>query len=300
METKYFASLMYDRIFKTLWTSNHEYTNIFLNRIIKYITNYDIKDYILTINELPLKSKNSIASRVDILLVSKDKSRIINIELNPKLKKTTNNKNLSYLFKLAAEYYKHNDKDKYLHNIDVIQINLNGYYHQNKDILISKYTLYDKQYNLTKHSIIVYDVYLPRAKKLCYDEYEDIYNDLSLFTCTSYEEMQKYIKDNKERKDIMEMLRKIAIDPNVPTYDYGEYLESLHKEIAMEARKEGLEQGIKEGKEQGLEQGIEQGLEQGKCISAINLIEQGFSIEEASKLLKIDQNIIKKALKKDN
>ena len=60
--------------------------------------------------------------------------------------------------------------------------------------------------------------------------------------------MQKYIKDNKE--------------------------------IAMEAR--------------------EQGLEQEKCISAINLIEQGFSIEETSKLLKIDQNIIKKALKKDN
>lgn len=62
----------------------------------------------------------------------------------------------------------------------------------------------------------------------------------------------------------MEMLRKIAINPNVPTYDYGEYLESLHKEIAMEAR------------------------------------EQGFSIEETSKLLKIDQNIIKRALKKDN
>ena len=50
----------------------------------------------------------------------------------------------------------------------------------------------------------------------------------------------------------MKMLRKIAIDPNVPTYDYGEYIESLHKEIAMEAR------------------------------------EQGFSIEETSKLLKID------------
>ena len=64
--------------------------------------------------------------------------------------------------------------------------------------------------------------------------------------------MQKYIKDNKE--------------------------------IAMEAR----------------EQGLEQGLEQGKCISAINLIEQVFSIEETSKLLKIDQNIIKRALKKDN
>lgn len=28
--------------------------------------------------------------------------------------------------------------------------------------------------------------------------------------------------------------------------------------------------------------------------------EQGFSIEETSKLLKIDQNIIKRALKKDN
>lgn len=36
--------------------------------------------------------------------------------------------------------------------------------------------------------------------------------------------MQKYIKDNKERRGIIEMLRKIAIDPNVPTYDYGEYL----------------------------------------------------------------------------
>lgn len=55
-----------------------------------------------------------------------------------------------------------------------------------------------------------------------------------------------------------------------------------------------------EAREQGLEQGLEEGLEQEKCISAINLIEQGFSIEETSKLLKIDQNIIKKALKKDN
>ena len=28
METKYFASLMYGRIFKTSWTSNHKYTSI--------------------------------------------------------------------------------------------------------------------------------------------------------------------------------------------------------------------------------------------------------------------------------
>lgn len=33
---------------------------------------------------------------------------------------------------------------------------------------------------------------------------------------------------------------------------------------------------------------------------AMEAIEQGFSIEETSKLLKIDQNIIKRALKKDN
>ena len=100
-----FVSLMQDKVFKTLWTRGNYDTKVFFDRIVSYIVGYSILDFNLSTNELPIKNERSITNRADILLESKDKLKKVNIELNPINKKTTENKNISYLFKIAGEFY---------------------------------------------------------------------------------------------------------------------------------------------------------------------------------------------------
>lgn len=145
-----FISLMQDNIFKTLWSTKDEGVKEYLNRVISYIIGYDVKDFNLSTNELPLNNQYSIANRVDILLESKDKLKKVNIELNPINKKTTDNKNISYLFKIASEFYAGMGIDKYNNDINVEQINLNGFYHDIKDIATADYKLYDIKNNIEK------------------------------------------------------------------------------------------------------------------------------------------------------
>ncbi len=90
---KGFLSPMQDMVFKALWINGNPDVREYLNRIISYVVGFDIKDFDITSNELPITNKDSIANKVDILLESKDKLHKINIELNPINKKTTSNKN---------------------------------------------------------------------------------------------------------------------------------------------------------------------------------------------------------------
>ena len=82
----------------------------------------------------------------------------------------------------------------------------------------------------------------------------------------------------------MEKLSRIIIDKDVPTYDYGAYLDALHKEVARDAHKEGLKKGIKEGRKEGRKEG------QKNII--IKLISSGMSKEEISQRLNIPINKI--------
>ena len=140
--------------------------------------------------ELPLTSNSSVANKVDILLESKDKLHKVNIELNPINKKITTNKNISYLFKIAGEFYSNMHKEKYTNDIYVEQVNLNGFYHDIKDIATADYKLYDIKNKLENKSIKIHDIYLPRMKELCYDNSE-IYLDYAMFMFNSFEEIEK-------------------------------------------------------------------------------------------------------------
>ena len=53
---KGFISPMQDMVFKTLWSKGDEGTKEYLNRIIAYIVGYDVKDFNITSNELPINS----------------------------------------------------------------------------------------------------------------------------------------------------------------------------------------------------------------------------------------------------
>ncbi len=177
-----------------------------------------------------------------------------------------------------------------------------------KDIAIADYKLYDVKNNLENKSIKIHDIFLPRIKELCYDNNE-IYLDCAMFMCSSFKEMEKYIRGNKERKSVMETLEHFVLNKNLPTYDYGEYLDCLHKEVARDARAEGLAEGRAEGRaegkaegraeglEQGIEQGIEQGKEKGKIDAAIKMINSGISVEKTSEILELDINQLKLIMK---
>lgn len=179
-EKDQFVSLMQDNIFKTVWSSGNEKVKKYLNRIISYIIGYNVKDFHLSTNELPLNNSLSIANKVDILLESNDKLKKVNIELNPINKKITENKNLSYLFKIAGEFYAGMEQDRYVNNINVEQVNLNGFYHEKKTLhmRLIQYTML--KIKRKKKSIKIHDVFLPRMKELCYDN-KEIYLDFSMF-----------------------------------------------------------------------------------------------------------------------
>ena len=107
-------------------------------------------------------------------------------------------------------------------------------------------------------------------KELCYDNNE-IYLDFAMFMCISFEEMEKYINRYRERAAVMEELKNVVIDKNVPTYNYEEYLVALHKEVGEEAWQEGLQEGIKEGVEQ----------------TAVKLLNRGMSLKEVCEITDI-------------
>ncbi len=291
-----FISPMQDTIFKALWNNGTPETKEFLRRIISYIIGKDIRNYHISSNEIPVTSRKSIANKCDILLISDDNLHKVNIELNPVKADTTVNKNSSYLFKLAGEFYSGmKKKDKYKDDILVEQINLNGYPHEQKEIAFATYRLYDVKNKLEMKSIKIHDIFLPRIQKMCYDNNE-IYLDLAMFTSHSFEEMKKYICGNKERESVMKELQNFIYDENIPTYDYEEYLEILKSELTEKAYREahqnglaeGIEQGRKKGHEDGLAEGLKQGIEQGKEEGITEGLEKGKAeaIEEMVKKMK--------------
>ncbi len=283
-----FISLMQDIIFKTVWQSEDKLIKDYWNRLLQYIVGFDTSNYNLMMNELPINNIESISSRVDILLESPQNPIKINIELNPINKKTTRNKNNSYLYKIAGEMYKKNSEMIYDKNIRIIQINFNGFYHKDHNYPISRYKLYDKKKRDTIKDIEIINIYLPVFKKLCYTKDNEIYKDLAMFEAQSFEEMSRYVSNDESRRKVMEKLSRIIIDKDVPTYDYGAYLKALHKEVARDARKEGRKEGIREGRKEGIQEGIQEG--QNNII--VKLISSGMSKEEISQRLNIPINKI--------
>ncbi len=270
-----FISLMRDFTFKTLWVKGSENSKKFLNRIISNLVGYDTNDFILGMNELGANSYKSLANRLDILLCSKDNYKKINVELNSEYKKVIVNKNDSYIYKLAGEFYSGmENSDKYKMEIDVEQVNINGFLNRTKkSVAISHYVSRDLENDLIRKGIKFHDVYLPNIKEMCYDGCDEIYKDLAMFTAKSYEEMESLAKGNKERETIMKELKRLGSDEEfVDLYDHDEFDEILLQSYKDDARAEGRAEGIAEGIEQGK---LIQQIEIAKNLKAI-----GMSIEE--------------------
>lgn len=280
-----FVSLMNDFAFKTLFLRGSYKTKRYLVRLIQYFTKFDDTACDLFMNELGGISYKSIANRVDILFVAKNKTRKINIELNRHYYKTIFNKNYSYLFKIAGDFYA--DKLDYEMNIAVEQINFNGFCSlEDRNMLQEKYLLQNEKQLRFIGDVQIHHVYLPNASA-----FDEMGKDLLLFTSTSFKEMEALAVDNEERMSVVEDLKRFGSDPEfVDYYDHDKFEKALREEIKNVAWDEGLA----EGKKVGMEEGITTGIQQNKKDIVKTMLEFGEDLEKISKYCNISHEQILK------
>ena len=153
MDDKKFFYLSNDTVFKYLFKNNK--TRSFYEEIIKYYTGIDISEFELFDNELNNGNKY-VDYRLDSLLVNKDKSIIINIELNREQKDYVDIRNRRYLHTIAG---KSNSIDDYKKERIVVQVNLNCYKcKEDENICNNTYILKDSENDLEIRDFKIHNV----------------------------------------------------------------------------------------------------------------------------------------------
>ena len=257
-----FYSMISDTTIKYLFKNKE--TRKILERIIRDLTGIDLSKYKLINNEL--NSGNIIKDyRLD-LLFEKD-NNIVLIEMNKEVDNYINNKNYSYLYRVAGNMYKEGEeyaKKKYatLINFNNSKFPIEG----EKGILT--YEFMNDEYKLKVEGIKSIEIYLENYKGICYDKENELEVLLSLFTASSYEEMRKIAKDNKEALILVDEIEKL----NKEKY-YGMLynVEEEQKKLENSARLAGYHEGIEQGS-------ISKSIEIAK-----SLLEQNIDIEVISK-----------------
>ena len=208
---KEFISLTSDTTFKYLYKNNE--TRPWIDNIIKKKFGLDLSNYKLSDNESNTGNKKK-DYRFDINL-KKDDSYLI-VEMNNDYYAFVLNKSYQYLYRLASSLYKEGEKYK---DKSVKLIMFNNFKNRKiPDLKIANLKLRDKDNNLEREEIESYEIYLPNFKELCYHNVnkEDI--SLSLFICTSYNEMRSKTNNPDDLK-IIEELERLSMDDDF-IFDY--------------------------------------------------------------------------------
>lgn len=301
-----FLELTKDFLFKTLWYRGDKDVRKYLERMVEYAIGHPIGEYNLGPNELGVLTYKQIAQKTDVLLVSSDKTYKINVEMNRIGKEnsskeriqTSDNKSDIYLGNYVANFY--NDlKDTYITAINVEQVNFNAFYcPENKLISRLDFEFVDLNYMIVKNNIKSHLLYLPRLRDLCYNQKEEKYKDYALLMSTSYEEMERIAKGDKEREAVVAFVKRLGADKMF----INEALKREYERVDAElAKKEAINEAVDKATKEALEQGIEQGIEQGEEKKQIELIKSmyanGASVEFISNCTKIPIKELKSILK---
>lgn len=209
-----FISLSEDGIFKTLWLLGSDEVKKKLKSMISNIVGYDISDYENIGIELGKITYSSIFNKTDLLLLNKKENKLLNIELNRYKYSNYNNKNNSYLYKIAGEYYNYvgiKSNSNYSAPIKASQININCFKcPENESIITSTFQMVDIENNLIDKSVTKTSIYIDKDLNKCYDN--DIIKDYLMFVCDSYDEMKMISDGDEGRIAIMENLKRLGGD----------------------------------------------------------------------------------------
>jgi len=212
--------------------------------------------------------------RLDLLL--KNNNDYIVIEMNNSSKKQSI-KARYYLYRIAGK--KFTTGNKYIQTKNTL-IMFNNYKNEYmKNLREANYILNDKENNLELKDLLIYEIYLPNYKDLCYDNCNEIEKKLWLFNCKSFEEMKSQNLSAKDRWIVEELERLSMDDKFIDEYD----AEKVNRMMMQTEFDDGFEQGI----EQGIEKGIEKGSKETTVEIAKESLKLNIPVEQISKITKL-------------
>lgn len=68
---------------------------------------------------------------------------------------------------------------------------------------------------IIKNSIKSHLLYLSRLKDLCQNQKKEIYKDFALLLCNSYEKMEELARGNKEREEVVKLVKSLGADDSL-------------------------------------------------------------------------------------
>ncbi len=273
MNDNKFISILADTTMKYLMKKK-ETRDIYLE-LFSDIIGIDLTNYILVDNEL--NSGNNIKElRLDLLLENGD--ILVNIEINNQIGEYTSIKNLTYAFRLAGSRH---EKGNNYYDKQVIQINLNREKFTNGTGVLL-YELRNKNYDLVKKGVKIYDVYLENYKDICYNGDNKNEMLLSMLTAKDNNSLKRIVNSNKEGIVIMDELDRLRKDDKFNAYYGAEKVNEMTRETAY---LEGIDKGKLAGER-------EKQIEIARKLKALSMSDNdisnvtGLSLEELDKIVK--------------
>lgn len=238
-ENEKFYSLLTNTVFKYLFMNSK--TRFFFMDLIHFYTHMEEKDFKLVDEEL-LKEESFDNYNSDIILVNKEKSILLSIDLNknhPNYQKLKSRKHF-------LDFMETFNNLKQEERIRIEQLTLNGFLSTENKYLSSKTYLKDEMNNYDR--IMYYnntDVFLSLEANSYYSR--NISKKIKLLLCNSYEEMKEIIEDDEELMIILEELEKM---------NQNEYYKKLYniEEKEKIIKKDSKEFGYEEGKNETLKE----------------------------------------------
>ena len=274
-ETKKFYTCKYDKAFKEIMMKEENF-NI-LKSVLEVIL--DMKINKIELQPLNLLNNNIYLKGKEVdLLVTTDIGKI-EVEVNTYYEDYVRSRNFCYISNIYINQI--SVGETYSEEIEVIQINLN---YNSKDEEVKRvYKVMDESKKEYIKNFRIYEINMDKYKEMWYDK-----NEI---------EINKYkylIMLDKVVEEYMEKIEKLNEDPIFINWITKEEDERKIKNTQISlAYNNGLNDGISEGISEGISQGIDVGTK--KIIN--EMIKNGMTIEQISKMINMEIEEINKIIK---
>ena len=288
---KKFYTCKYDKAFKEIMMKEENF-NI-LKNVLEVIL--DMKINKIELQPLNLLNNNIYLKGKEVdLLVTTDIGKI-EVEVNTYYEDYVRPRNFCYISNIYQNQI--SVGETYSEEIEVIQINLN---YNSKDEEVKRvYKVMDESKKEYIKNFIIYEINMDKYKEMWYDKNEIEINKYKYLIMLDMDMKRlKNLPKDKVVEEYMEKIEKLNQDPIFINWITKEEDERKIKNTQISlAYNNGLNDGISEGISQGISEGISQGIDFGMKKIINEMIKNGMTIEQISKMINMEIEEINKIIK---